>query len=312
MNIGVSGIVVNQSGELLVIQRDDTRTWAIPGGSLDMGEMPTEGVIREVEEETGFKVLPVRLVAVHYVPVSGQPFVAFTFRCLLRGGEPKTSRESLRVGYVKTNPIKVRMLGFHKKRVVPALTHLGKATFETYELSTVEKLGRQILSKGVYPLMNLRRRLAGDGMYVPPSPWRISVVVVICDKAGAVLWAQSVWDGQWQLPILNEVDSNQAPWDAAVSGVLAETGLKVRLTELTGVYTKVNEQVFVFSAEIQSGKLRVGPNSAEFSWLKPDNQHPDTLPAHIAYVADALDPKRELTLFKKEGAQAETEPAQAS
>ena len=87
MNIGTTGIIIDQKMQLLVIKRDDTRTWAPPGGSSDAGEMPTESVTREVEEETGFKVMPVRLVGLSFIPEFGEGVLQFTFRCLLRGGE---------------------------------------------------------------------------------------------------------------------------------------------------------------------------------------------------------------------------------
>lgn len=301
MNIGASGIIVNQHGELLVIQRDDTRTWAIPGGALDAGEMPTEGVVREVEEETGFKVMPVRLVSVHYVPLPSRPVVTFMFRCLMRGGEPKTSRESLRVGYVKTNPLKVRMLNFHKQRILPALTHRGKATFATYELSAVEKVGSEVLRRLIYPAMNVRRRWFSSGNeYVPPDSWRIGVFVVIRNEAGAVLWVQRRDDGLWRLPG-GYCSDDEAPWDAAQGQVAQLTGLGVEMTELIGVYTvaAAQEQIMVFSAEIKSGTLRAGPASAETAWCQPSAEQPNTLPSQVDYVSDAVDPNRELTRFKQ-------------
>lgn len=302
MNIGVSGVVVNQHGELLVIQRDDTRTWAIPGGSLDAGELPTEGVIREVEEETGFKVLPVRLVAVHYVALPQRPFITFMFRCLLRGGEPKTSRESIKVGYVKTNPLDVRMLGFHKKRVLPALTHRGKALFETYELSSAEKLGSELLRKGVYPLMNLRRRLFNSNPYVPPDTWRVAAYAVIRNVDGAVLWMQNATNGLWELPG-GVAQQPEAPWDTAVDAVQRQTGLSVRATELTGVYLDGDSraQRFLFSAENTLGTQLPIPHKANFAWHQPGDEAPNTAPAHIEHVADAVDPQREVTLFKRQG-----------
>ena len=63
MKLITSGIVTNQYGHVLLIQRDDSLTWAPPGGILEHGELPTEGVVREVREETGLMVTPVRLVA---------------------------------------------------------------------------------------------------------------------------------------------------------------------------------------------------------------------------------------------------------
>lgn len=39
--------------------------WAFPGGSLEPGETPAEGAVRELSEETGVEIAPERLVAWH-------------------------------------------------------------------------------------------------------------------------------------------------------------------------------------------------------------------------------------------------------
>ncbi|MFF2655307.1 NUDIX hydrolase [Streptomyces sp. NPDC058045] len=44
------------------VSRDGTRRWTLPGGGMDHGEDPYDTVIREVEEETGHTVEPVRLL----------------------------------------------------------------------------------------------------------------------------------------------------------------------------------------------------------------------------------------------------------
>lgn len=59
------GAVVNDNGEMLLIQRADNKQWAMPGGALTVGETPAEGVVREVFEETGVRCAPVSLVGVH-------------------------------------------------------------------------------------------------------------------------------------------------------------------------------------------------------------------------------------------------------
>lgn len=293
MFISTDGILVNQHGELLVIYRSDTKTWAVPGGQIDPGETAVEATVREFEEETGFKVLPVRLVAVHYVPFPKQPFVVFMFRCLMRGGEPKTSLESPDVGYVKTNPLKVRMLGFHRKRTEPALTHRGKAILGTYELNVVEKIAHKVLHLVVYNLVDVIAFFTGRPPYFPPKPWKITVNVLIQNGDGAVLWQQDQHNGLWTLPG-GVCSDTEAPWDAAVRHMREAARMQVVVDELVGVYTlSEDEMVMVFSAETTS----YPPTS--YTWCQPGSEQPNTRPSHIARVTDALDPYRELTVFKK-------------
>jgi len=57
--VGVGGVVFDPGGRVLLIRRGAEPMkgrWSIPGGMLDVGETLTEGVRREVLEETGLEV----------------------------------------------------------------------------------------------------------------------------------------------------------------------------------------------------------------------------------------------------------------
>jgi ADP-ribose pyrophosphatase YjhB (NUDIX family) len=56
--------IVDDAGRLLLIQRADRGTWAMPGGALEVGETPAQGAVREALEEAGVHSAPVRLVGV--------------------------------------------------------------------------------------------------------------------------------------------------------------------------------------------------------------------------------------------------------
>lgn len=56
----VNGIVI-KDGEILLSKQFGDR-YDLPGGGLDLGEVPEAGVIREVKEETGIDVKNPRLV----------------------------------------------------------------------------------------------------------------------------------------------------------------------------------------------------------------------------------------------------------
>jgi 8-oxo-dGTP pyrophosphatase MutT (NUDIX family) len=59
----VAAIVRDGSGRILFQQLHDD-SWSLPAGALEPGESPAQGVVREVEEETGLVVEPVRIAAV--------------------------------------------------------------------------------------------------------------------------------------------------------------------------------------------------------------------------------------------------------
>jgi ADP-ribose pyrophosphatase YjhB (NUDIX family) len=56
--------IIDDEGRILLIRRADNGQWAMPGGALEVGETPAEGVVREAFEETGVRCRAVTLVGV--------------------------------------------------------------------------------------------------------------------------------------------------------------------------------------------------------------------------------------------------------
>lgn len=56
------GILVNTEGAILLQLRGDKKTWAIPGGAMELGESSIDTLKREFLEETGIEVEPVRFL----------------------------------------------------------------------------------------------------------------------------------------------------------------------------------------------------------------------------------------------------------
>ena len=79
--------------------------WTLPGGWCDTGSTASENVVREVWEESGFKVKAVRLLAVYDRDTQGHtppyPFSIYKlfFLCEIIGGEAKTSNETSEVAF---------------------------------------------------------------------------------------------------------------------------------------------------------------------------------------------------------------------
>jgi ADP-ribose pyrophosphatase YjhB (NUDIX family) len=62
--VGVGAVVVHQ-GRVLLVQRGREPLkgkWSLPGGMLELGESLTQGVAREVQEETGLDVEAIELI----------------------------------------------------------------------------------------------------------------------------------------------------------------------------------------------------------------------------------------------------------
>lgn len=90
--VGVAGVVVDDSGRALSVRRREPPRWELPGGALEVGERLTEGLVREVEEEIGLRVEPVRLTGVYQNMALGP--VALVFLCRRVGGHERLSDET--------------------------------------------------------------------------------------------------------------------------------------------------------------------------------------------------------------------------
>lgn len=98
--VDVRAFIVSE-GKILLIREDiDNGRWTLPGGWADVNESPSESIIREVEEESGYVVETRGLLAVldrekqgHQPPFPYHVYKLF-FHCEITGGAPKANRES--------------------------------------------------------------------------------------------------------------------------------------------------------------------------------------------------------------------------
>ena len=62
--VAVGAVVGNDKGEILLVKRTDNGVWLYPTGWADVGYSASEVAVKEVLEETGMEVEPLRLIAV--------------------------------------------------------------------------------------------------------------------------------------------------------------------------------------------------------------------------------------------------------
>lgn len=89
--VGVGALVFNERDELLLIERP-SHQWLFPTGWADVGYSPAEVARKEVREETGLDVTPLRLIAVYDIRRLieldlDQQLYSLIFYCRLDGGE---------------------------------------------------------------------------------------------------------------------------------------------------------------------------------------------------------------------------------
>ncbi|MFJ5780183.1 NUDIX hydrolase [Streptomyces sp. NPDC093094] len=91
--MSVAGVVVDDQGRALLIQRRDNGKWEPPGGVLERGETIPEALGREVLEETGIKIAPAVSLTGVYKNMTGL-IVSLVFRCEAADGTPTTGSET--------------------------------------------------------------------------------------------------------------------------------------------------------------------------------------------------------------------------
>lgn len=56
--------VIFEDNKILLVKENSDDSWSLPGGWADIGLTPSEVAIKEVKEESGFDVKPVKLLGV--------------------------------------------------------------------------------------------------------------------------------------------------------------------------------------------------------------------------------------------------------
>ncbi|HUQ52222.1 MAG TPA: NUDIX domain-containing protein [Gammaproteobacteria bacterium] len=92
----VAAVIRDSDGRLLLQERSAGDGWSLPAGLIEPGESPEQCLRREVLEETGFVVVPTRIIGVfggegfRHVYPNGDVVEATVvlYRCVVVGEEP--------------------------------------------------------------------------------------------------------------------------------------------------------------------------------------------------------------------------------
>ncbi|MFD7614046.1 NUDIX domain-containing protein [Streptomyces sp. NPDC059828] len=110
---GVSAVVFDDDGRVLLGRRADTGGWSIIGGIPEPGEQPAATAIREVYEETAVRCVAERVVLVQAMPrpvtyPNGDrcQFMDICLRCRAVGGDARVNdEESIDVGWFSVDAL---------------------------------------------------------------------------------------------------------------------------------------------------------------------------------------------------------------
>lgn len=86
--VRATGVLIENNSLLLVKQKlSNNKNWSLPGGRVEPGETLEQALIREMKEETGLDVEPVRMLYVCDVEASANTVLHITFLTKRIGGE---------------------------------------------------------------------------------------------------------------------------------------------------------------------------------------------------------------------------------
>ncbi len=91
--------ILFQKEKIFLIKRRDIPVWALPGGAIEKGETAEKAACREMEEESGYKVIIKRKVA-EYIPINRLSRFTHLYEMEVVGGNLLSSTdESVEAGF---------------------------------------------------------------------------------------------------------------------------------------------------------------------------------------------------------------------
>ena len=82
--------------KICLVRGQGENDWALPGGFGEVGYSPTENILKEIEEETGFEAKVERLLAVfdtNRFQLQSKQYAKFVFECKLLDGQFQKNQE---------------------------------------------------------------------------------------------------------------------------------------------------------------------------------------------------------------------------
>jgi 8-oxo-dGTP pyrophosphatase MutT (NUDIX family) len=295
--IGSLAAIHDAAGRVLLMQRADNGEWDYPGGAMELGETLTEALTREVAEETGLLVKPVRLVGVYasaedhnYTYPNGDQVQGWGtfFECRVVGGSLRArDGEALDLAFVPPDQpcfdsavlrrMKADLLAGREEAAFDPPALLDGPTAEYCSL--------------------LRQHVGTARILVPGASARIR------DKRGHILLQRRHDNQLWGMPGGGQ-NLGESAAQAMMREVQEETGLQVEPLRLIGVYSdpafgktypngdQIQPIVALFEAQVVGGDLSSrSPETLELGYFSPDDLPPMQFCCRVK-VADALAERR--------------------
>lgn len=227
----------DEQGRILLARHHDYDQWALPGGSIDPGETPADAAGREMWEETGLLVEPVRIQGVYGGPAYCTTYpngdqlasVDTVFECRITGGSLTADQEEVQeLRYFA--PAELRALALPAWVEIVLADLFSDPTHTCFQAPVWVPPADGVRKGGISDYIRRLRGTIGHDLLLLPA-----VGAIVFDQQGNVLLQQRVDNGRWSVPV-GGMDPYETPADAVVREVWEETGVLVEPQRVIGVY----------------------------------------------------------------------------
>ncbi|MDQ5938348.1 MAG: 8-oxo-dGTP diphosphatase [Patescibacteria group bacterium] len=125
--------------------------------------------------------------------------------------------------------------------------------------------------------------------------FKLGAFGIIIDNQDRVLLCHRRDYDLWNLPG-GKVEDGESPWEAVVREVQEETGLKVEIVHLSGIYSKPdkNEVVFSFVCKILAGDITLNDEADKIEYFILDKIPNNTSPKQVERIKDYFADKNKI------------------
>ncbi|MBI5345928.1 MAG: NUDIX hydrolase [Chlamydiae bacterium] len=157
------GIIFSENRkEILLIKRRDVPVWVLPGGGIDFNESEETCVIREVFEESGFKVKIIRKVGEYY-PINRLTRITHIFECKIIEGKPTTGKETQEVKFFPLDKLPKEIPPPYDEWISESILNYPYVIKRKLDSVTYVRLLKNFL---LHPIMVIRFLLSRVGIYI--------------------------------------------------------------------------------------------------------------------------------------------------